>query len=1178
MVDTSYILLFTLLYSALLFVVAWQAERQRQWLQRWRPLVYSLALAVYCSSWTFFGAVGQATANLWSYLPIYLGPMLVFLFGYRFLQKLTLTGEQQKVTSIADFIGSRYGKSQTLSALVTVCALAGSLPYIALQLRAVTMAWETISYDAGAAAPSTIDTAFVAALLLCLFAILFGTRNLEGRERNRGMVTAIAFESLIKLGAFAAVGYIAVLLLFTTRNLLPLDAAGLAPVLNWTLVLDANFLTQTLLASAAIICLPRQFHMAVVEYQSPADLRHARWLLPSYLLLFSLLVLPIAIAGPTVLGAASYSPDSLALLLPAVSGKPAFTIVAFIGGLSAATGMVIVASITLSVMISNELVAPLWLRLSHSAPASAAALGSNLKLIRRVSIALILLLAWQVNRALVGFGNLADLGLLAFAAAGQFAPAILCALYWKQAHRHGVLAGLLAGYALWFYCLILPALFPGLTLIADGPFALAWLRPQELFGLLFPDPLTHGVFWSLLCNGALLFLVSSFSHAQERDRTQAEAFVSPADTRGEVSDLSSSGVPAKQLRSLLASFLGRTQLDSLWLAWETRLRQRLLDDDLAPNFVVEEAERTLAGVVGSATAQKTLALLQRKGPLQLEDIARLVDDTSRELRFSQSILQTTVETVSQGISVIDAELRLVAWNSRYQQLFNYPSELLYIGCPIARFYRINAERGLYGDDIADVEAEVERRLNLLREGKAQHFERRLPDGTILEVRGNPTPGGGFVTTYTDITNYRAAVAALEDSKATLEERVRQRTSDLSIANEALQTENARRAEAEAQLQELHAAKTRFLAYTSHDLMQPLNAARLFVAALQQKNGSGIAPAELAAELGSIGQALDNAGELVDALREISRLDSGTLTPQQEHFRAADLLTPLAQEFQLAVEAQELALRYVPSSAVIVSDRHLLRRILQNLLSNALQYTQRGRLVLGCRRRGAALEIQVWDTGMGIVAEKLPTIFDDFVRLGGPGQGAGAGLGLGLAIARRSADLLAHRIRVASRPGRGSMFSVEVPLGQETLLKPVPAQAPLTSGLAHLNELSILCVDNDPAILDGMQKLLGSWACHKVTTAATAGEALRCAQHKVSFDVLLLDYHLDTGNGVDLFAQLGQHQRVPRAILISADTSELVRARAREHGMEFLAKPVKPAALLNLLRVHARELRAVSGML
>ncbi|WP_284500006.1 hybrid sensor histidine kinase/response regulator [Microbulbifer litoralis] len=1160
MIGKPYLLFFALVYVALLFVVAWRAEHRKQWLLRYRPLIYALTLAVYCSSWTFFGAVGQSATSTWDYLPIYLGPMLLFLFGGAFLRKLMLVSERQKVTSIADFIGSRYGKSQGLSALVTLLAIVGSLPYIALQLRAVTMAWDTVGAGPESGSLINLDTAFVTALLMGVFAMLFGTRHLEGRERNRGVVAAIALESVVKLLAFAAVAVLATGLLFGGERYADIELR-LDP-----LVPDANFLTQTLLATAAIICLPRQFHMAVVEFQDRRDLKSARWLLPLYLGLFSLLILPIALAGQPLLAQGLPEPDGLVLMLPMESGSSVLTLLAYIGGFSAATGMVIVAAVTLAVMISNELVAPLWLFLSRFTPLSAASLGNHLRLIRRLSILLLLLLSWGMHRAITGVAPLASIGLLSFAAAAQLAPALAGALYWRRAHRLGVLAGLVAGYGLWFYCLVLPAVYPGHRLLSEGLFGQDWLRPQQLFGLEGLDPLSHGVFWSLLVNLLLFVAVSLLCRPLARDRRQAEAFVELSEVdKGE--DLDLSDIQVGQLKSLMQPFVGRKRLEQIWNGFERRSQQRLLADDAAPRFAVQEAESTLAGIVGSATAHQVMDLLRVNRPFQLEDIARLVDGTSQKLRFSQELLQTTVETVGQGISVVDAELRLVAWNRHYIELFDYPERLLYIGCPVEKLYRHNAERGLYGGGV-DLEAQIERRLELLRHGSAHRFERRLPNGTIVEVRGTPMPGGGFVTTFTDISDYRAAVDALEENQRTLEERVAQRTSELQASNEALQAENLRRAEVEAQIRELHGAKTRFLAHTSHDLLQPINAARLFIASAQQKAARSDWEQTLE-DMGHVDSALNTAEQLIGALREISRLDAGNLTPKREHFPIGELLDALTVEFQAIAASRGLRLRYRPSRLWVHSDRHLLRRILQNFLSNALHYTGRGRVLLGARRRGDELEIQVWDTGPGIAPEAQAQIFDEFVRLSASERPSDKGLGLGLAIARRSAELLQHPIGVQSRPGRGAMFCIRVPLGAaDSARRPRPQPQPAG---ADLSGIRVLCIDNESSILRGMHSLLSGWGC-RVTAARSLREALAAWPGERPPQLVIVDYHLDRDEtGIGALQALNTHwRRSLPGILISADISEQVRAAAAECGCLYLSKPVKPAALRNLVRRLARR--------
>ncbi|WGL16489.1 PAS domain-containing hybrid sensor histidine kinase/response regulator [Microbulbifer bruguierae] len=1171
MIGKPLLLLFALLYVVLLFVVAWRAGRHQQWMQHFRPIIYGLTLAVYCSSWTFFGAVGQSLSNTWSYLPIYLGPILLFLFAGGFLRKLVQVGERQKVTSIADFIGSRYGKSRGLSALVTLLAIVGSLPYIALQLRAVTMGWDVIGGSSGDSDRfANLDTALATALMMGLFAILFGTRHLEGRERNLGVVAAIALESLVKLFAFTAVAVLALWLLVTGGSGLP-DVQWRAS-LQW-LAPDINFVTQTLLAMAAIICLPRQFHMAVVEYRNPADLNTARWLLPAYLMLFSVLILPISLAGQPLVAAGLSEPDSLVLTLPLLGDHTTLTMFAYIGGFSAATGMVIVAVLTLAVMVSNELVAPVWLYLSRFTRLSAVSLGNHLRLIRRLSILLLMLMSWGMHRAISGTEALASIGLLSFAAAAQLAPPLIAALYWRGAHRRGVWAGLIAGYGLWFFCLVLPAVFPDAVLLARGLFGLEVLRPQQLFGLSALDPLSHGVFWSLLGNLALLLGVSLVCRQNENDRRQAEAFVSPQQFGEPAPDLVLTGIPMGQVRSLLQPFVGPARLEEIWGDFERRSQQRLLPDDAAARFVITDAERILAGIVGSAAAHQVVGLLYSNRPLQLEDIARLVDSTSQRLRFSQELLQTTVETISQGISVVDADLCLVAWNRQYLELFEYPERLLYIGCPVASLYRHNAERGLYGDseDSEALEAHIQRRLDLLRHGSAHRFERRLPSGAIVEVRGTPMPGGGFVTTFTDISEYRAAVDALEETRRSLEDRVQQRTAELSESNRALQDENRRRGEAEVKIRELHAAKTRFLAHTSHDLLQPINAARLFIASLQNKAAAG-SWREMGDDIHYIDSALTSAEQLIGGLREISRLDAGNLTPKRDHFPLRQLLDELNGEFSVLAGERGLALHYVPTDAWVISDRHLLWRILQNFLSNALNYTARGRVLLGVRRRreqdgNTVLEIQVWDTGPGIDSEARERVFDEFVRIGSSERGTDKGLGLGLAIARRSADLLGHRLGLESTPGRGSMFSIRVPMGEA---RETQAEAPSIGEVVNVSAIPVLCIDNERQILRGMESLLSGWGC-RVETAVSLEEALARWGQRRPPALVIADYHLDRdATGIDALEALCKHwQTELPGILVSADTSEEIRSAATERGWLYLPKPVKPAALRNMVRRLAR---------
>ena len=447
-----------LIYMAILFAIAFYGDRRSTPMPpKIRAWVYSLSLAVYCTSWTFFGAVGQAAEQLWSFLPIYLGPTILLLTMPWVLQKMVMISKQENITSIADFIAARYGKSQSLAIVVALICLVGVLPYIALQLKGIVLGVNLlIGVHAQDTGTSAQDTALIVSLALALFTILFGTRNLDVTEHHRGMVLAIAFESLVKLLAFLAVGAFVTFglyngfhdLLDKAHNTAELDAFWNEAV-NWPAML-----VQTGMAMIAIICLPRQFHVTVVENIEPKDLRLARWVFPAYLMLAALFVVPIALAGQMLLPA-GVTPDSFVISLPLAEAHPSLAVLAFIGGASAATGMVIVASVALSTMISNDMLLP-WLLRRQSTERPFEAFRHWMLTARRVSIVLILLLAYVCYRLLGEGASLATIGQVSFAAIGQLAPAMFGALVWKQANRRGVFAGLIFGAMLWFYTLVLP--------------------------------------------------------------------------------------------------------------------------------------------------------------------------------------------------------------------------------------------------------------------------------------------------------------------------------------------------------------------------------------------------------------------------------------------------------------------------------------------------------------------------------------------------------------------------------------------------------------------------------------------------------------------------------------------------------------------------------------------------
>ena len=1148
------LLVVSLGYVGVLFAVAWLGDRRdrrdRPPRTRWlRPVAYALALAVYCSSWTFYGAVGTAARTGLGFLPIYLGPLLLLLFGWRILERLVLISAEHRIVSIADFLSSRYGRAPGLAALVATVALLAAIPYVALQFKAVAMSVEVLA--PGSDDALFADPALYVALLLAAFAILFGTRRIDATEHHRGMVFAVALESLVKLLAFLAIGAFALLHLPGEGGLLARAHAAMRTAAAPGL--PAGFLAQTLIGFTALVCLPRQFHVAVVECQDVSDLRPARWLFGGYLALVSLFVVPITLAGQSVLAGSGVSPDTYVLALPLALDRGSLALLAYLGGFSAATGMVIVASVALATMVSNDLVMPVLLR--HRGLDAGGSIDRQVLWVRRITILALALMAYAYHRVAAASGeSLAQYGLLSFAAVAQFAPALIGGLYWRGASRAGAFAGLLVGALVWAYTLMLPTLAQsggfGADWIASGPFGVSWLRPRQLFGLSGWDPLTHGVFWSLLCNVGALFLVSARRRPLLQEQLRAASYLDPYAQRSPLGPGGWAGsVRGSELLALAERVVGERHARRAFAEFADATGRPWQPAQLADRALVQFTERLLASAIGAASARLTLTSALRGSGMELGEVMALLDEANQELRFNRQVLSSTLENISQGVSVVDANLRLIAWNRRYQDMLGYPDGMLYVGRPIADLIRWSAERaemtelGVAGGDAAGVDEQVRRRLAHLRAGQPYVFQRVRHSGQVIEMRGQPLPGGGYVTSFSDITDFKRAEQALRDINETLEQRVEQRTREAEAAQQS---------------------KSRFLAAVSHDVLQPLNAARLFATAMREApdDDERLRLAE------RVDAALRAAEDLLDGLLDVSRLDAGALTPELADFDAGELLRELAAQYAPSAAARGLRLDVrADAGAIVRSDRRLLRRALQNFLANALRYTREGGVLLALRARGDAIELQVRDSGPGIPAHHLGQIFEEFRRFDQTASGGERGLGLGLSICQRIARTLDHPLRVRSRVGRGSLFAILVPRGVAPARTVAPAPAAAADALAGMR---VLCVDNDPEILDGMRALLGRWGAIALT-AATVDEALahidaarddgpRDAADDI--DAILADYHLhDRLDGLGVVAELRRRAKrdVPAALL-TGDGSDALKRAAREYGCIVLTKPVKPASL------------------
>ncbi|MFC7047809.1 hybrid sensor histidine kinase/response regulator [Emcibacter nanhaiensis] len=1262
-----------LVYVIVLFLIAWFGDQKRadKFTHDNRHILYGLSLGIYFTSWSYYGAVGNTIRSGWEYLPIYLGPAIVLLFGFKIIRKMIDRGKANHSTSIADFLSARYGKSTSLAALVTFFALLGTLPYIALQLKSVTMSMSIVLGNAGLENLSENQTTLVIAMILGAFAILFGTRHVAVTEHNRGMVLAIAFESAFKISALILVAIFAYSLFGRGEFVAAFKAENspfMQPV-NWE-----RFLTLTLISMGAILCLPRQFHIMVVEHQREQNLQIGRYVLFATMIIVSGMAIPIALAGLNS-PAAGDNPDLFVLTLPLGNDQNLLGLIVFLGGFSAAMGMVIVSAVALSTMITNDLIISLLLTNKYLRPLSNKIIGRRHLLVRRLVILLLMLLASAYASGGRDGETLASFGILSFAAAMQFIPALIGGLYWQRGHRNGVMLGLAYGLVMWLYTLILPAYF-GDSVVEAIRQSVPLLDPQAFLGLDGFDHLTHGMIWTLSGN-IVLYILGSFN-AEQRivDRVQSSSFVGGSSGYSQTGPMKSQATIA-DLRVLIERSLGREKTEEAFAAYETINGQLLYDNNPVDADLARFAEKQVARVMGAASARIIVGSALTKGNLEIEDIATVLDETHQKLQFTQELLQSTLDNLIQGVSVVNKELELVAWNKRYLEMFEFPEGFIRPGMPIEEVLRFNAENGVtHGEE---VEIFIRKRIEHLKMRKHHNYQRIRKDGRVINIEGRPMPFGNYVTSFTDVTeskrieqalmesersirfytdNVPALIAfidrelvlkfankaylewygdghqetllghhiseflaqqdfefrlpyimqamtgesvnfdlellnhegravqfqvnyvpqfqegevtgyfviyqdisarfhaeqALQKTNITLEQRVIERTSELSRVNVEL-VKAKQLAEAATQ------SKTKFLAAASHDLLQPLNAARLFTHALTEDVRDHMPDAlDIAGKLDS---SIQSADQLIRALLDISKLDAGGIKPNISRFALHDILDDLVSDFSIIAGQKNLDIRYVPTNAFVQSDKGLLFSVLQNLISNAVRYTGSGRILVGCRKRGEEITVYVYDTGIGIPEDKIDSVFNEFERLKDV-PGTEAGLGLGLAICDRIVRILGHRIQVSSTLGRGSCFAVTLPLVGEGEIKTVTR--PVRPKQRFLMDRLILCVDNDKAILDALKTLLERWGAEVLLAAdRTEAESFWQEDRPVP-DIVLLDLQLDDGDtGPALFNQLCvRWEERPPAILVTAERQESA-LRSLATDLPVLSKPVAPAALRALLQ-------------
>ncbi len=679
MLQAWVIFLFAVAYLGLLFAIAFygdkRADKGRSLINN--PYIYALSIGVYCTSWTYYGSVGRAATSGMDFLPIYLGPTLVFILWPFILQKIARISRDNRITSIADFIASRYGKSTWLGGIVTVVAVFGILPYIALQLKAISTSFTVLLQYPEIIMPQELgkvsifrDTAFFVAMLMSIFTILFGTRHIDASEHHEGMVLAIAFESVVKLFAFLAIGlyvtfglYDGFVDLFAKGNDVPhvaqlyqhLGAGGYA-----------EWMTLLILSMAAVICLPRQFQVAVVENVDASHVRKAAWLFPAYLLLINIFVLPIAIGGLLQFPDRGVDADTFVLTIAMANHQEGLALFAFISGLSAATGMIIVATIALSTMVCNDLVMPVLLRVSWFQERLKGDVTRPLLGIRRTSILMILMLAYGYVYFIGDSYALVTIGLVSFAAAAQFAPALVGGIFWKGGTRNGAITGIVLGTLVWLYTLVLPSFARSgwlpIDFVKHGPWGIEFLRPYALFGIEGMHHLSHALFWSIFANAGGYVWVSLLGRPSDIERLQANVFVDALQQTGHrVGGTWHGSATAGELKQVLSRFLGTSRAESDFAEYVGHHGEALKANHQADAGMMDFTERQLAGAIGAASARATLATVTKGEMVGAEDLMKILDETTQVIEYSHQL-----EQKSRELEITTEELRSA--NERLQEL------------------------------------------------------------------------------------------------------------------------------------------------------------------------------------------------------------------------------------------------------------------------------------------------------------------------------------------------------------------------------------------------------------------------------------------------------------------------------------------------------------------------------
>jgi PAS domain S-box-containing protein len=1220
MFDPLVAMLVFLLYAGALFLVALWAERcaTAGKSPANNPWVYALSLAVYCTAWTYYGSVGIAASSGLLFLAVYLGPTLGIILWWQVLRRMAMIKSHHHITSIADFISARYDKSETLAALATVLALFAIIPYVSLQLKAIISTFALITTSGqGFSAWIGDHVGPIVVALMIVFTIIFGVRRLDPTERHDGMVMALAVECVVKLASLLVAGVFVTYFLYDGfgdlfqrlaqsphHRLFALGGSAASPYLMWT--------TYLVLAMSASLFLPRQFHVAVVENPNPDFISSAMWIFPVYMLLINLFVLPIAAAG-LLQGLPAIAADTFVLDLPRDHGKPWLVMLVFIGGFSAATGMIMISSVTLSTMLTNHLLLPLvrwvpWLGF----------LRRHLLRCKWAAVALVLILSHGFELLIGQTFMLANIGMISFAAVFQFAPAIVGGMFWRQANKWGALAGLAAGFATWLYTLLLPALIrvgwfsPGI--LENGPWGLAALNPESLFGLQGLPALSHTLFWSFFFNVGAFVLVSIWQEQSPTEKRLALAFSGEGREAGLPSEkdrrTSSIDLAAKRLE--IGKVLQRYMSENEAQAILARCMALCHLDGKTRITIVElirlhsEVEKSLAGAIGAPAAHKALTSSTVFTPQESLELSEVYTEVLASLRISPEELYAKLDYYREKEALLTShaaelqeyskalELRILEQEkteaalaeseAKYRSIFENAPEGIFQVTPEGQMISASPAMATilgYGSP-AELMAALETigkktyvrpedhqtlMTRLTTEGVVTDFECQLmrrdgsPVWTAIRARAVREADGGLLLIegfLQDISKRKRSEAALQEAYRDMEQRVADRTAELQAANRELLT--AKEA-AEAATR----AKSEFLANMSHEIRTPMNGV---IAAAELALNDALSP-KTAHFLKIIHNSAISLLGIINDILDFSKIEAGKLDLEAGPFNLENALDGVTGMFldKMAEKDLELVVAIHPETPTeLVGDALRLQQVIKNLLDNAIKFTDKGGVIeLGVapsESEADVLQFHIRDNGVGIDPEYLRTLFNPFTQADASITRKYGGTGLGLSICQQLVKIMGGTIGVESTPGVGSTFRFTARFKRRSTAATVEESRALAG-------MRLLLVDDCPSALAALKTTASAWGL-RVGTAVCGSDAVDQLQEAAvsgePFELVVIDQKMPGMDGLTTARRIRAEIPPPLPlVLLAAYSRTNDRAAAMAAGINgFVAKPVYPTLLLNAL--------------